>query len=189
MVAQNNFKWPESGRAECPDWNPKPECGNGLHGLLWGIGDWSLSHLSDPTAKWLVVEVKMAEVVDLVDKVKFPSGNVVYCGGLPGAQSLIAEKRLLHLASTAGEQAPASTTGYKAPASTTGEHSVACCLKQHAVAKCGPNGSIILSCWDGTRLRHVVAYAGENGIEPGVWYELSQSGQVVKAADQNPLSD
>jgi hypothetical protein len=28
-----NFTWPTSGEAVCPDWDPKPECGNGLHGF------------------------------------------------------------------------------------------------------------------------------------------------------------
>lgn len=39
-----SFIWPKSGFAEAPDWDPNPdeECGHGLHGLLWGNGDWSM---------------------------------------------------------------------------------------------------------------------------------------------------
>jgi hypothetical protein len=84
--------------------------------------------LRDPKAKWLVVEVNEADVVkiDNAEKVKFPKGNVVYCGSMAGALALIAEKRRLYLAgfaaqkATTGNMAPASTTGKAAPASTTG---------------------------------------------------------------------
>lgn len=38
------FQWPMMVGAEvgCPDWSAKAACGNGLHGLPWGCGDWSL---------------------------------------------------------------------------------------------------------------------------------------------------
>ena len=35
----------------CPDWHPKSECGNGLHGLKEGNGDWSLLDGND----WLII--------------------------------------------------------------------------------------------------------------------------------------
>jgi hypothetical protein len=78
------FTWPEKGKVSCPDWKPTAECGNGLHGLLHGEGDGSLLNWA-PDARWIVVKVKATEVVDLVGKVKFPSGTVVYCGDRPGA--------------------------------------------------------------------------------------------------------
>jgi hypothetical protein len=74
------FVWPRSGHVEAPDWDPKPECGHGLHGLAWGQGDWSL--LSSATdAVWLVVEVETSSIVHIdKSKVKFPKGNVVFAG-------------------------------------------------------------------------------------------------------------
>lgn len=35
-TSYNGFQWPlEVGAvAECPDWDPAPKCGNGLHGLV-----------------------------------------------------------------------------------------------------------------------------------------------------------
>ena len=77
--AGKQFTWPESGPVECTDWKPTAECGNGLHGLLWGDGEWNLLS-KDPEAKWLVVEVDSRVIVDLGGKVKFPRGEVVYCG-------------------------------------------------------------------------------------------------------------
>jgi hypothetical protein len=123
-TSHGGFRWPDSGPVECPDWSPAAECGHGLHGLLWGIGDWGLTALSDPNSKWYVVAVPAETVVEIGGKVKFPRGEVVYSGGLPGALTLVAEKRLTHLAakqptaSTTGDEAPASTTGVSSPAST-----------------------------------------------------------------------
>jgi hypothetical protein len=79
MTAYNGFKYPEKGLVKAPDWDPIPECGKGLHGLLWGTGDYNLLNW-DPNAKWLAIEVDHATLVDLKGKVKFPKGNVVCCG-------------------------------------------------------------------------------------------------------------
>lgn len=70
----NGFKYPESGPVEASDWKPTKECGNGLHGLLWGQGDWSLVH-GAVDARYLVIEVDAADIVDLQNKVKFPRGS------------------------------------------------------------------------------------------------------------------
>jgi hypothetical protein len=79
LRSHGGFQWPGSGLVECPDWDPKPACGNGLHGLLRGAGggkylDWSES------AKWLLVAVIESECVDIGDKVKFARGRVMYVG-------------------------------------------------------------------------------------------------------------
>ena len=79
MTSHNGFVWPESGPVECPNWNPEPVCGGGLHGWLWGEGNGVLGNWSK-NAKWLVVRVLASDVVDLDGKVKFPRGEVVYCG-------------------------------------------------------------------------------------------------------------
>ena len=36
MQSHGGFQWPRSGPVAAPDWNPAPECGNGLHGFLRG---------------------------------------------------------------------------------------------------------------------------------------------------------
>ena len=41
--SSNGFFYGQVGdRVVCPDWDPIPECGNGLHGLKDGNGDWGL---------------------------------------------------------------------------------------------------------------------------------------------------
>ena len=80
LKGHGGFQWPRSGPVECPDWDPQPTCGNGLHGFAWGEGDWSLMS-SAPDAVWMVVEVMSDQIVKVgADKVKFPRGTVVYAG-------------------------------------------------------------------------------------------------------------
>lgn len=79
MTSKNGFVWPVSGHVEAPDWSPEAECGNGLHGWLWGLGDYSVGYAKHD-AKWLVVEVDADSVVYLTNKVKFPKGDVVKVG-------------------------------------------------------------------------------------------------------------
>ncbi len=79
LRSHGGFQWPKKGAVSCPDWDPKPECGHGLHGLLWGVGDAGYMDQS-ADSKWLVVKVRADEVVDIENKVKFPRGEVVFCG-------------------------------------------------------------------------------------------------------------
>ena len=88
MTSYGGFVYPESGPYSVPDWDPKPICGGGSHGLLMGDGaedylDWSAE------AKWLIVEVEAASVVDINRKVKVPAGVVVFCGDRFGATAHI----------------------------------------------------------------------------------------------------
>jgi hypothetical protein len=91
MTAHGGFVWPTEGPVEAPDWNPKPRCGGGLHGCLWGAGTIGYYDNSDD-AKWLVVEVEVDCIVDLGDKVKFPRGVVVFCGCRHDAAKYIADR-------------------------------------------------------------------------------------------------
>jgi hypothetical protein len=81
MTSTNGFVWPEvGGEASCPDWSAKAECGNGLHGWLYGQGDHGCSSFLDTDSKWLVVEVATDSIVMLGGKCKFPRGTVRFAG-------------------------------------------------------------------------------------------------------------
>lgn len=91
LRSHSGFQWPKKGLVACDDWKPAAECGNGLHGLLWGVGD--ASYLSAAkSAKWLVVKVPAADVVDIRNKVKFPGGDVVFCGSRDSAVAHIQKR-------------------------------------------------------------------------------------------------
>jgi hypothetical protein len=148
MTGRAGFKWPETGPVEAPTewwrnesdkpddlklgWDPCVECGAGLHGLLWGIGDFSLMKVSAPqNAKWLIVEALASDTAQISrKKAKISRGNVVFCGSLGDAVIRMAALRL----TIEGDYAPASTTGYYAPASTTGNYAPASTTGYYAPA-------------------------------------------------------
>jgi hypothetical protein len=124
----NDFQWPESGSVEAPDFSPEPVCGYGLHGLLWGEGDGSLLNWDD-SAKWLVVAVPADSIVSLDggEKVKFPRGEVVYCGNREGATQLIHAEHagpIVGLTLQSNAQRNTVCTGYRGTA-TAGNYGTA----------------------------------------------------------------
>src|ERR1700722_3076441 len=76
LKSHGGFQWPASGLVEAPDFQPTPECGHGLHGLLDGEGDWSLLDWSID-AKALICEVEKWSLIDIHCKVKFRSALVI----------------------------------------------------------------------------------------------------------------
>ena len=173
LKSHGGFQWPASGPVECPDWSPVASCGNGLHGLLWGEGDGSLLDWS-PEAKWLVVEVIESDIVAIGRKVKFPRGVVVFCGDRLGATDFIVS-RLTKSASVVGAcirsgDGGTSTSGYRGT-STSGDG---------GTSTSGYGGTLVLTFWDGKRKRLVVAYVGENGIEPNKKYTINDKREVVE---------
>lgn len=94
--AYGGFQWPDSGPVECPDWDPKPACGGGLHG--WGRGEGNYCH-SPNDGTWLVVDVHDELVIGLGDKIKFPRGTVVHCGTRVSAVKYLIDNGALTAAS------------------------------------------------------------------------------------------
>ena len=81
-------------------------------------------------------------------------------------------------ASAAGYSGHASAAGYSGHASAAGKYGHAVVLGLEGTARCGENGALILTYWDGSRRRHVIGYAGENGIEAGKWYKLNDKNEL-----------
>ncbi len=139
--SSGGFQWPESGPVECPDWDPKPSCGNGLHGLLWAQGDYGMTSKRHD-AKWLVVEVLAADIVSIDNgqKVKFPRGTVVLCTAKWWEAIAFVKARAPKPAklesSATGDSGHASATGYSGHASATGNsgHASATGYSGHASA-------------------------------------------------------
>jgi hypothetical protein len=208
MTSYGGFKWPESGPAECPDWSPEPECGNGLHGFLWGEGSGRLANWS-ADAKWLVVQVDGDCVVDLKGKVKFPRCDVIFCGGRLEATAYLAAnggqgRAIVGGTATAGDRGTATagdygtaTAGYRGTATagnrgtatagdrgtaTAGDYGTAT-AGNRGTATAGDYGTIQIYYWcDSTnRQRVVTGYVGENGINPNVAYKLDNARKFVEA--------
>lgn len=86
------------------------------------------------------------------------------------------------------QQGAASSTGYRGAASSTGKHSVAMACGIEGKAKASLGSAIVL-CYRDTeaegdeyaRILHIKsAIAGQDGIEPDTWYQLSADGEFVK---------
>ena len=180
------FQWPELGPVECPDWNPSPVCGGGLHGLLWGAGDASLvSFASD--AVWKVVEVEGSAIVDLGGKVKFPRGVVVYSGTRDGATRYIGEHegetKGCHWISLTGGHRSALTGGYRSTL-TGGDRSTLTGGDESTLT--GGDESVISAYWwdtDARKMRRVVGLIGQDGLRPGIPYRLEKGGWIEATED------
>jgi hypothetical protein len=175
ITAYNGFKWPESGMVEAPDWQNNAECGNGLHGLLWGIGDGSLLNW-DEGAKWLVVKVAFSSIIDLRGKVKFPRGEVIFCGDKLGATTKIMELSAnpalcVNGTATAGVRGTA-TAGVRGTA-TAGDD---------GTATAGDDGIITIKWFDdkNNRYRFSVGYIGEDGLKKNVKYKCDENGKFIE---------
>ena len=87
----NGFQYPLKTRTwvEAPDWKPTKECGNGLHGFLYGEGDGRLANWKYDDL-WYVLSVNEDELIILgEDKVKYKKGYVLYIGNRKDAADYI----------------------------------------------------------------------------------------------------
>jgi hypothetical protein len=161
LTSHGGFHWPESGPVSCPDWSPAAECGNGLHGWLWGVGDGGLGDYSEG-AKWLVASVDKSSIIDLVGKVKFPSCDVVFCGDMKAAAKYIAENGAPEGAIIGGT----ATAGYR------------------GTATAGVGGVISILRWNGKRYRSKIATIkdedGDGDLMPNTKYRLNGEGEFVE---------
>ena len=88
-------------------------------------------------------------------------------------------------AATVGDRANAVTTGEGANAATTGVGAVAAAIGRGAKAQAGAGGAIVLAHRDyrGRLICIRASMVGQDGIEAGAWYSLSESGEFVKSDD------
>ena len=91
-TSHNGFVWLSEVGVEvvAPDWRKNEKCGNGLHGWLYGQGDYAcVMYWEDNDAKWMVLEVPSAEIVMLDGKCKFPRATVRFVGTRSEAAAFI----------------------------------------------------------------------------------------------------
>ena len=160
LRSHGGFQWPGQGLVEASDWNPKAECGQGLHGWLWGEGDVSASGSTheDPESIWIVARVMQSEIVELGGKVKFPRAWVEFVGTREAAVD-----RMCELAGSGRAIIYSTATAGYAGTATAGDA---------GTATAGDAGLVAIRWWDDAaeRCRLAVGYVGEDGIEPNVSY-------------------
>ena len=183
---------------ECPDWNPKPVCGGGLHGLLWARGNWSLIS-NDCEALWWVESVRAEDIVLIDnDKCKYPRSVVEYVGDMASAMTytmchpLIISSGDSSRSASSGDSSSSASSGDSSRSASSGDYSrsassgtdtISAAIGSNCLVMAGKNGCIISTFWDGTRNRAVVGYCGEDGIRENTWYRIID-GKFVEAADE-----
>jgi hypothetical protein len=186
MTSYGGFVCPRSGMVECHDWQPTPECGNGLHGFLWGYGDGFLADWSYD-AVWLVVAVE--DWIALEGKVKFPRGEVVFCGSRLDATTEIIRlgaRGAVIGAILTGGAGSTLTGGYGSilaggeGATLTGGYGSILTGGNRSTLTGGSWSILSIKWWDGLRYRIAIGYVGEDGILPNVAYR-AVGGKLVPA--------
>ncbi len=182
MSSRNGFVWPGVGEiATAHDWIDNSDCGNGLHGWLYGQGDHSSSdYWSKEDAKWLVVEVVFADIRMIGGKCKFPTGKVVFVGTKSEAAEYIvanepqaANVAVIGLIKQGGDNAVVAVGALGT--ATAGDR---------GTATAGDSGTICIKYWDSKtdRYRTVVGYVGEDGIKANTPYQLNDDHKFVEVA-------
>jgi hypothetical protein len=197
-----HFTWPKSGHVACPDWNPRPCCGGGLHGLLWGEGKADLL-LWEDSAVWIVFEADADKVVEITEdgggKCKVPECDVVCCGTRYEATAYLVARapgRAVHGALITAGDSGTATAGYRGTATagdsgtaTAGDRGTATAgysgtatAGYSGTATAGYSGIVQVKWWDdkNNRCRIATGYAGEDGIEKGKKYRADETGKLVE---------
>jgi len=184
--AHGGFQWPMRVNAivKAPDWNPRAECGHGLHGLKDGLG--TASHLSSASdAVWWIV--KADDAVDLGGKHKFPRCEVVALGDrakITAAMYALRPGPIHYLTLTGGNFATltggnfATLTGGDF-ATLTGGDDATLTGGDRATLTGGKDATLIFLRWIGVRRRVLTAYVGEGGIEAGKAYRANDDFTAV----------
>ena len=189
-TSHGGFKWPsEIGSVvTCDDWNAAAQCGNGLHALLDGFGDYALLS-REHDAIWQVVEVSRAECIELDGKVKFESCTLIYSGLMAVAMTIMADYQtalMLNLRiddpEASGYASRLAASGYASQLAASGKKSISVCVGLGGSALAGEDGCIALAWWDRNKQRYrlKVGYAGEDGIEAGETYELDAYNNFIQ---------
>ena len=175
-----SFRWPLAVGAEvvAPDWSARAECGNGLHGWLYGAGDINVANIVDDGA-WLVVEVDSSSLVMLGGKCKFPRGTVRFVGSMREAAAyLIEHEPRAKTCAVIG----ATLSGGRREVVQVGALGTAT-AGALGTATAGDSGTIVIEWLDrkAGRYRRTVGYVGEQGVKPNTAYRCDANGKLVRA--------
>ena len=189
LTSYNGFKWKEKGIVKCKDFKDTKECGNGLHGFLWGEGDGSLANWNKD-AKWLVLKVDKDSIIDLDGKVKFPSCNVVFCGNRKDATDYIilngAKGSVIASFVISGDYGTSTSGDYGT--SISGHYGTSI-SGYWGTSTSGDNGTSTSGDYNGTSISgdRGTSISGDHGTSTSGYYGTSTSGDrgtlVIKYCD------
>jgi hypothetical protein len=179
-ITKNGFTWPSGvgTSVECPDWNPEPRCGGGLHGWPWGFGLGDGCDYDIIGDIWLVVGAKPEDVVGELDKgakCKFRKGIIRHEGSFADAMDAVR--------SGFGEcvrQSAEKGDGNDSKAATAGNYSKAATAGNYSKAAAAGNGSKAATAGDDSKA--AAAGYGSKAATAGYGSKAATAGNYSKAA-------
>ena len=179
LTSRDGFQWADvGGTTVAEDWVKNTNCGNGLHGWLFGAGDHNCSDYLAEDSKWMVLEVDLKSIVMLGDKCKFPSAKTVFVGDKKTATDyLIANEPRCKNVAVIG----ASITVGDSEAVIVGGLGTAT-AGNGGTATAGGSGEIRIRYYDSKadRFRTVIGYIGENGLKANTAYKLDDNYKFIE---------
>ena len=99
-----------------------------------------------------------------------------------GNSSQLAASGYYSKLAASGHYSQLAASGDSSQLAASGDSSIVCAASANCKASAGNNGCIVLTRWveSEKRYRASVAYVGENGIKPNVFYELDATGEFVE---------
>ena len=141
-------------------------------------------------------ELKLPEFIKsavtwLLDACK-TDGNVLAASGdysklaASGDSSKLAASGYSSKLAASGDYSQLAASGDYSQLAASGASSIAMASGVNSRAKAGENGAIAMARWVEAekRYRISVAYVGEDGIKPDVWYELDEAGAFVECNEE-----
>jgi len=184
-TSYNGYKWNLKIGAinEAPDYNDRPECGGGLHGIKNGIGDAGYLNLSDECVG--VVFSADADIIEFNGNAKVRKAKIEFVGQLRECAAYIHEQTgldgIIKQTATAGYRGTATagdlgiaTAGDRGTA-TTGDRGTAT-AGDRGTATAGYRGTIIIKYWNGKRYKYKIGYTDED-VKPNTRYKLNDNNE------------
>ena len=202
----STFQWPNTiGDIVVPKkWNPAPECGDGLHGFLFGEGNLNLADWSE-SAQWIVFE---GEIIVKIDdyKVKTNKATILHigegktalerfqdCHAFMRHRGTLGPRAFNKIESggdnyvfTGGDRCTFTggngctfTGGYRC--TFTGGDDCTFTGSDDCIFTGGDDCTFIYKyfCLETYKYRTNIARTGENGILPNITYQLNQNGDMI----------
>ena len=174
-ISYNNFKWDLKIGAinTCGDWNEKPECGGGLHGIRNAVGSASLLDWSENAIPFVFSSTKYIDIDNQKSKVQ--KAKIEFVGkSIPECSTWIYQKTSIQ-----GGIAVCISGGYGATVSggdramVSGGDEATVSGGYGATVSGGYEAIIQIKYYDGNRYRIKIGYIGEDGLKPNIKYKLN----------------
>ena len=165
------------------DYNDRPECGGGLHGLKNGIGDADYLDFADNAIG--VVFSADADIIEFDGKAKVRRARIEFVGAITDCAAYIHAQTgldgIIMPTATAGDDGTATagdqgqaTAGDRGQA-TAGDDGTAT-AGDRGQATAGDRGTIIIKYWNGKRYKYKIGYTGED-VKPNTKYRLNDNNE------------